>query len=206
MRLIVQKVSHASVQVADKIVGSIGKGVMVLVGIADDDDEKDAEYVCKKLLKLRIFEDEGAFWKKSVVEIDGEILLVSQFTLFANLSKPKPDFHHAMVAEKSRPFFNAFVDKVRASYKSDKVQTGEFGAFMEVSLTNIGPITIIIDSKEKSGSSKAQPSPLPSPVASVCGSQLLNNKKASDVSSNKKDETEKPSSSSTPSDDAKKMD
>eukprot|EP00770_Monocercomonoides_exilis_P005737 MONOS_5708.2-p1 / transcript=MONOS_5708.2 / gene=MONOS_5708 / organism=Monocercomonoides_exilis_PA203 / gene_product=D-tyrosyl-tRNA deacylase / transcript_product=D-tyrosyl-tRNA deacylase / location=Mono_scaffold00169:96769-97472(-) / protein_length=174 / sequence_SO=supercontig / SO=protein_coding / is_pseudo=false len=167
---------------------------------------KDAEYVCKKLLKLRIFEDEGAFWKKSVVEIDGEILLVSQFTLFANLSKPKPDFHHAMVAEKSRPFFNAFVDKVRASYKSDKVQTGEFGAFMEVSLTNIGPITIIIDSKEKSGSSKAQPSPLPSPVASVCGSQLLNNKKASDVSSNKKDETEKPSSSSTPSDDAKKMD
>ncbi|KAI0093751.1 D-Tyr tRNAtyr deacylase-like domain-containing protein [Irpex rosettiformis] len=150
MRAVVQRVLAASVTVDDEMVSSIGRGLMVLVGIGTDDTLDDVATITNKLLSLRVFSDEnGGMWKKSVKDIEGEILCVSQFTLFANTSKgSKPDFHRAMGSERSREMYGVFLDKMRSLYSAERIQDGRFGAMMNVSLTNEGPVTFTLDSRK----------------------------------------------------------
>ncbi|KAJ3216298.1 hypothetical protein HK099_005929 [Clydaea vesicula] len=150
MRVVLQRVTESSVKVNEKIVGAINKGICALVGICNDDTEVDQDYIVNKLISLRLWDFEGKSWNKSVVEKQYEILLVSQFTLYAKTTKgSKPDFHNAMKSERSQEFFNTFVDKLKVKYDPSKIQEGEFGAMMEVSIVNDGPVTIVLDSKEK---------------------------------------------------------
>ncbi|KAH9843139.1 D-Tyr tRNAtyr deacylase-like domain-containing protein [Rhodofomes roseus] len=150
MRAVVQRVSSASVTVDGNVVSSISKGLMVLVGLGRDDTTEDVDTICKKILKLRIFDDgSGAMWKKNVKDIDGDVLCVSQFTLFANTHRSSnPDFHRAMGTEAGRQMYASFLDKMQALYKPDKIKSGRFGAMMNVSLTNEGPVTFTLDSRK----------------------------------------------------------
>ncbi|KAI0720435.1 D-Tyr tRNAtyr deacylase-like domain-containing protein, partial [Fomitopsis betulina] len=150
MRAVVQHVSSASVTVDGAIVSSISRGLMVLVGIGRDDTTADMETICKKILTLRVFDDgAGAMWKKSVKDIDGDVLCVSQFTLFANTTKGnKPDFHKAMGSEASRQMYATFLERMQTMYRPDKIKDGRFGAMMSVSLTNEGPVTLNLDSRK----------------------------------------------------------
>ncbi|KIK62890.1 hypothetical protein GYMLUDRAFT_41751 [Collybiopsis luxurians FD-317 M1] len=165
MRAIIQRVSSASVTVDNEVISSISRGLMVLVGIGADDTSSDASVLINKILNLRVFNDPidpEKMWKASVKDIEGEILCVSQFTLLANTTKGnKPDFHRAMSSEASREMYASFLENLRESYSADKVQDGKFGAMMNVSLTNEGPVTFTLDSRkleyvesETSGSSR----------------------------------------------------
>ena len=142
MKLVIQRVSNASVSVDLRTVGSINKGLMVLVGFGDGDSTREADYLSKKLLKLRIFEDENGRMNKSVLDIEGQLLLVPQFTLYAHTKKNRPSFHKALAPDKASELFDYFVSK--CSEEID-VETGEFGAYMEVSLLNSGPVTILLE-------------------------------------------------------------
>ncbi|KAI6028596.1 D-Tyr tRNAtyr deacylase-like domain-containing protein [Pisolithus orientalis] len=150
MRAVVQRVASASVTVDGKVISSISKGLMVLIGIGSDDTPADIDILSNKILSLRVFSDaSGTMWKKSVKDISGEVLCVSQFTLMANTSKGnKPDFHRAMSSESSRQFYSAFLGKMRQLYVADRIQDGQFGAMMDVTLTNEGPITFTLDSRK----------------------------------------------------------
>ncbi|KAJ1935702.1 D-tyrosyl-tRNA(Tyr) deacylase [Linderina macrospora] len=150
MRAVLQKVLRASVTVDDRIVGEIGRGIMVLVGISQHDTKEDMEYMAKKILNMRVFDDaEGAMWKRSVQDEGLGILLVSQFTLYGKTTKGnKPDFHEAMKSAESKQFFDDFVKRVGQMYDPSKVFTGEFGAMMQVSLVNDGPVTLELDSRK----------------------------------------------------------
>jgi len=153
MRAVLQKCSEASVVVDGQVVSKIGRGMMVLVGICNTDTIDDATWLANSILKAKLFadaDDESKYWKRNVVDIDGEVLLVSQFTLYGQLRKgAKPDFHLAMKAETSKQFYQDFVESVRTKYQSDRVKDGVFGAMMDVSLVNEGPVTLILDSKQK---------------------------------------------------------
>ena len=148
MRLVVQRVSQASVSVAGEEVGRIGRGLLVLVGCRDGDTADDAEYCCRKLLGVRLFDDEkeGKAWALSVQQANLQVLLVSQFTLFAALKGNKPSFHRSMPPGPAKEFYDAFRERVKAAYAPDKVADGVFGAKMDVALNNDGPVTIVIDS------------------------------------------------------------
>ncbi|EPQ57780.1 hypothetical protein GLOTRDRAFT_71655 [Gloeophyllum trabeum ATCC 11539] len=151
MRAVVQRVSSAAVTVDNVVISQISKGLMVLVGIGTDDNNTDIETLTKKIVSLRVFDDDasGAMWKKSVKDIDGEILCVSQFTLLANTTKGnKPDFHRAMSTEASRQMYATFLERIGHIYKPDKIKDGKFGAMMSVSLTNEGPVTFTLDSRK----------------------------------------------------------
>ncbi|KAF9469420.1 D-Tyr tRNAtyr deacylase-like domain-containing protein [Collybia nuda] len=152
MRAVVQRVTSASVTVDSQVISQISKGLMVLVGIGTDDNMSDVLTLSNKILALRVFSDPvdpEKMWKSSVKDIDGEILCVSQFTLLANTSKGnKPDFHRAMASEPSRELYSAFLDRLGQSYKAEKIQDGKFGAMMNVSLTNEGPVTFTLDSRK----------------------------------------------------------
>ncbi|KAJ8092781.1 D-tyrosyl-tRNA(Tyr) deacylase [Marasmius tenuissimus] len=149
MRAVIQRVASASVTVDNEIVSQISRGLMVLVGIGKDDTMADANIIINKILSLRVFDDEGKMWKRSVKDIDGEVLCVSQFTLLANTTKGnKPDFHRAMGAETSKDLYSSFLEKMKESYKPEKIMDGKFGAMMNVSLTNEGPVTFTIDSRK----------------------------------------------------------
>ncbi|KAJ1952010.1 D-tyrosyl-tRNA(Tyr) deacylase, partial [Dipsacomyces acuminosporus] len=141
MRAVLQKVLEASVTVDGKVVGQIGKGVCVLVGINQSDTKEDLEHVAKKILGLRVFEDEsGGMWKKSVKDLGLEVLCVSQFTLYGKTTKgTKPDFHEAMKSSESKRFFDDFVQRLGELYDSSKISTGQFGAIMKVGIVNDGP-------------------------------------------------------------------
>ncbi|KAA6402254.1 MAG: putative D-tyrosyl-tRNA deacylase [Streblomastix strix] len=156
MRAIIQVVSGASVVVNDVEVSKVNMGYMVLIGISDDDSAADSDFICKKLLKLRLFPEGDVFWRKSIEDVGGELLLVSQFTLHADIRKPKPDFHHAKSHEQAKIMFEELVAKMKTLYSPDKIQTGIFGEKMQVNLTNQGPITIIVDSREKAGAGLVQ--------------------------------------------------
>ncbi len=148
MIAVIQRVKRAMVKVDDKIVGSIGKGILVLVGIEYDDNVKDRDFVVNKILNLRIFPDSDGKMNLSVVDIKGEILSVSQFTLTSKIKKGRrPDFVRAMPSEKAKAFYQEFLSDLRKS--NLKVEDGKFGAMMEVELINDGPVTFIIDSKIK---------------------------------------------------------
>jgi D-tyrosyl-tRNA(Tyr) deacylase len=155
MKVVIQRVLKASVTVSNELVGSIQKGLCVLVGIARDDTDKDAEFIIRKILGIRLFEDAGvenSKWNKSVVDRELEILCVSQFTLQSTLKGTKPDFHLAMGADQSKEFYDRFLQRLRNEYKSEKVQDGKFGAYMQVDIQNDGPVTIIIDSRKEAKS------------------------------------------------------
>lgn len=153
MKAVIQRVCAASVTVSNEMISSIKSGLCVLIGISRDDTEKDIEYIVKKILSLRLFEDEanaeGAKWSKNVTERDFEILCVSQFTLQSTLKGTKPDFHLAMGADQSKDFYENFLESLRKSYKSEKIKDGKFGAYMNVNIQNDGPVTILLDSKKE---------------------------------------------------------
>lgn len=147
MRLVVQKVSQSSVKVADKVVGKINKGYLVLVGITDGDNETIVEKMADKLVNLRIFEDENDKLNLSLLDVHGSILSISQFTLYANCKKGRrPSFIEAAKPDVSSPLYDYF--NMQLENKGINVERGLFGAMMEVSLINEGPVTIILDSKE----------------------------------------------------------
>jgi D-tyrosyl-tRNA(Tyr) deacylase len=149
MRIVIQKVSKASVIVEEKLISSIGKGLLVLAGIEDADTDEDIDWLVKKMLQLRIFDDEKGVMNLSVQDIDGDVLIVSQFTLHANTKKGnRPSYIRASRPEFAIPMYEKFIQKTE-EILGKKAGTGIFGAMMEVSLVNDGPVTIIIDSKQK---------------------------------------------------------
>ncbi|XP_058767940.1 uncharacterized protein LOC131641656 isoform X2 [Vicia villosa] len=149
MRAVVQRVASASVEVEGRIVSEIGPGLLVLVGIHDSDSDADADYICRKVLNMRLFtnEDSGKAWDHSVMQKNYQVLLVSQFTLYGILKGNKPDFHVAMAPQRAKPFYASVVDRFRNAYNSDAIKDGVFGAKMKVSLVNDGPVTMQLDSQ-----------------------------------------------------------
>lgn len=146
MKVILQRAGRASVKVAGEMTGSIEKGYVLLVGITHEDTEKDADYIAKKVAGLRLWEDEEGKMNKSIDEVDGAILSVSQFTLYGDVRKGRrPSFIEAARPEQAGPLWDYFNDSLRN--EGLHVETGIFGAMMDVQLTNDGPVTIIIESK-----------------------------------------------------------
>jgi D-tyrosyl-tRNA(Tyr) deacylase len=149
MRVVIQRVSQASVTVDSKIVADIQKGLLVLVGIEDADTQEDIEWLVVKIIKMRIFGDENDVMNCSVQDIDGEIIVVSQFTLHASTKKGnRPSYIKASKPDFAIPMYENFVKALEKEFQK-KIQTGIFGADMKVSLLNDGPVTILIDSKNK---------------------------------------------------------
>ena len=147
MRAVVQRVGRATVKVGDEITGEIGKGLLVLLGVGQEDSEGDADYLAEKVAGLRIFEDEAGKMNLSVGEIGGAVLAVSQFTLFGDVRRGKrPSFDAAARPERARQLYNAFVERIRAL--GLRCETGRFQEMMEVELVNSGPVTILLDSKK----------------------------------------------------------
>ena len=149
MRIVIQRVSEASVTVAGEVISKIGKGMMILLGIEDADTEEDVEWLCNKLSKLRIFSDENDAMNLDINQIEGSFLVVSQFTLHAMTKKGnRPSFIKAARPEKAIPLYENFLKQL-ALISGRPVQCGQFGAMMDVALINDGPVTIIIDTKDK---------------------------------------------------------
>lgn len=147
MRVVVQRCDEASVNINDSIKRSVGKGLVVLLGIHKDDDINDVNYIIKKLINLRIFEDESNKMNYSIQDINGSILLISQFTLYANTKEGnRPSFNDSMKYNDAKELYEVFIDNLKKTNINFK--TGEFGSDMKVNLINDGPVTIIIDSKE----------------------------------------------------------
>ncbi|MCM2984284.1 D-aminoacyl-tRNA deacylase [Bacillus safensis] len=147
MRLVVQRVTNASVKVEEKITGAINEGYMVLVGVTHEDTEEDVLYLAEKLAHLRIFEDENGKMNRSLLDIKGSVLSVSQFTLYGDTRKGRrPNFMKAAKPDAANSLYECFNKTLRE--KGIHVETGRFGAMMDVSLTNSGPVTILMDSKE----------------------------------------------------------
>lgn len=143
MRVLVQKCRNASVSVSGKIVGRCDFGLMLLVGFTEGDDVSNISYLVNKVLKLRIFEDENGVMNRSVMDVDGSILSVSQFTLYGDTSKGnRPSYIKALNGERAKELYDSFNQELS---KSISVQTGEFGADMEVSFINLGPTTILLE-------------------------------------------------------------
>ena len=149
MKAVIQRVSSASVTIESKIVATIQQGLLVLVGIEEPDSQEDIDWLCQKIANLRIFGDENEVMNLSVKDIDGEIIIVSQFTLQASTKKGnRPSYIKAARPEIAIPLYEKFITEMEATV-GKKVQTGIFGADMKVALVNDGPVTIIIDSKNK---------------------------------------------------------
>lgn len=149
MRVLIQRVRQASVKVDEKITGEIKQGFLLLVGFENADTDEDLTWTANKISALRIFDDENGVMNKSILEVDGEILCVSQFTLFAMTKKGnRPSYFKAAKGEISEPLYNQFCEKLK-SLLNKEIQKGIFGADMKISLINDGPVTIWIDSKNK---------------------------------------------------------
>lgn len=149
MRIVIQRVSQASVHVGQKPISKIGIGFLILLGIENQDTDEDIQWLCSKITKLRIFEDEQGVMNQSVVDVKGEILVVSQFTLHASTKKGnRPSYIKASKPDFAIPMYEQFVSKLKDEF-SGNVFTGQFGAMMDVKLTNDGPVTIIMDSKNR---------------------------------------------------------
>lgn len=159
MRLVVQRVKSASVTVDGLIVSSIGPGAMALVGIHENDTEKDLEYCAKKLAACKLWEnDAGSPWRHGAKQRGLEILCVSQFTLYGKLTKKnQPDYKASMKAIPAKAMYENFLELLKSQYEPDKIHDGVFGAMMDVALVNDGPVTIVIDSD-------VSPSPKPAPA------------------------------------------
>lgn len=149
MRVVIQRVREAGVAVADQSVGAIGPGLLVLAGVAADDSDDDRAWIARKIVSLRIFNDEAGVMNRSVVDVGGEILAVSQFTLFASTRKGnRPSWSGAAPPELAQPMFDAFMATLTAEF-GKPIPSGVFGADMKVALVNDGPVTIVIDSKRR---------------------------------------------------------
>lgn len=147
MRALVQRVSKANIEVNEKNISSINKGLLVLLGIQDTDDESDITWLSNKIIKMRIFEDDNGKMNQSIEDIGGELLIVSQFTLHASTKKGnRPSFINAAHPDKALPIYQTFVSECN---KQISTQTGKFGAMMQVGLVNDGPVTIWLDSRNK---------------------------------------------------------
>lgn len=148
MRVVLQRVSHASVTVEEKVIGKIQRGFLLLVGVTHDDAMEDMEYLVRKIVQMRIFEDEEGKLNRSIQDIGGEILSVSQFTLYADTKKGnRPSFSKAAPGDVALEMFEQFNGLLRES--GIPVETGQFGADMKVELLNDGPVTILLDSKTR---------------------------------------------------------
>lgn len=148
MRAVVQRVSRAKVTVAGEVAGEIGQGLLVLLGVADDDGQQDAEYLAEKLVGLRIFPDEEGKMNRSLVEASGAMLVVSQFTLYGDCRKGRrPSFIRAARPEQAVDLYRAFVAEVRG--RGITVATGRFQEHMDVELVNDGPVTLLVDSRKE---------------------------------------------------------
>jgi D-tyrosyl-tRNA(Tyr) deacylase len=148
MRAIIQRVKEARVEVEGEDVGRIGKGILVLLGAGKNDMEEDVEYLAEKILGLRIFEDEERKMNLSVTDTDGEVLVVSQFTLYGDCRKGRrPSFDKAAPPELAEELYNLFVNELKE--RGAKVKTGRFRAIMDVHLVNWGPVTLMLDSKRE---------------------------------------------------------
>lgn len=149
MRVLIQRTKHASVTIEGRCKSAIKQGLLVLVGIEDSDGKEDIEWLCKKIVNLRIFDDENGVMNRSVLDIEGEILVVSQFTLHASTKKGnRPSYIRASKPEIAIPLYETFCKELSLSL-GKKVGTGEFGADMKVELLNDGPVTIWMDTKNK---------------------------------------------------------
>jgi len=149
MKVVIQKVLEASVKVNNNYIAKIDKGLLVLVGVEDADTEEDIKWLSKKIVNLRIFEDDNGIMNNSLLQVDGEMIIVSQFTLFASTKKGnRPSYIKASKPDYAIPMYENFVKQVELDL-GKKVQTGKFGADMKVALINDGPVTITIDSKNK---------------------------------------------------------
>ena len=149
MRAVIQRVTRASVTISNKIKSEIGPGLLVLLGIEETDDNDDIEWLCSKIVNLRIFDDSSQVMNLSVLETGGNILVISQFTLHAKTKKGnRPSYIRAAHSDIAIPLYNKFVIRL-SQLMGKEVSTGEFGAMMQVESVNDGPVTIIIDTKEK---------------------------------------------------------
>ena len=149
MRVVVQRVKKASVEVSGEIVSEIGGGFLILLGIAQDDAQADIDWLCGKISKLRVFADNNDAMNHSIVDTKGDVIVVSQFTLHASVKKGnRPSFIKAARPEEAIPLYETFVKGMEAEI-GKKVQTGVFGAMMDIALVNEGPVTIVMDSKNK---------------------------------------------------------
>lgn len=149
MRIVIQRVSHASVTIEGNVKSKIGKGFLILLGIGEDDTVEDIDWLVKKVVNLRVFDDENCVMNRSILDTGGDIIVVSQFTLMASYKKGnRPSWIRAARHEISIPLYNAFVERLSAGL-GKPVGTGEFGADMKVELLNDGPVTICMDTKNK---------------------------------------------------------
>jgi len=149
MRLVIQRVAHASVTIEGALKSKIGSGLLILVGIEDADTDADINWLAQKVVNLRIFDDENGVMNRSVIDVDGEILIVSQFTLHAMTAKGnRPSYIRASKPDFAIPMYEKFCAKV-SELLGKEVGTGQFGADMKVELLNDGPVTILIDSQRK---------------------------------------------------------
>lgn len=150
MKLVIQRVTHASVTVDNNVIGKIGKGYMVLIGVSDTDTKEIADKMLDKMIKLRIFEDENGKTNLSLADVEGELLLISQFTLYANCKKGnRPSFIEAGSPDHANALYEYIIEKCKE--RVDVVEQGEFGAEMKVELLNDGPFTVILDSQQICG-------------------------------------------------------
>ncbi|MCB2219727.1 MAG: D-tyrosyl-tRNA(Tyr) deacylase [Bacteroidetes bacterium] len=149
MRVVIQRVSNASVIIEGQVKSKIGSGLLILLGIEVGDQVDDADWLCGKVSRLRIFSDEAGIMNLSVLDIDGEIMVVSQFTLHASTRKGnRPAYFRAAQPDQAIPLYEHFIRKLKEE-TGKSIMTGEFGAMMQVEMTNDGPVTIIIDSKNR---------------------------------------------------------
>ena len=149
MRVVIQRVSHASVTIDGMVKSKIGNGFLLLLGIEESDGEEDIDWLVKKVINLRVFDDENGVMNKSIMEKGGEFLVISQFTLFASYKKGnRPSWFRAAKHDISIPLYNEFCEKLALESQLN-VKTGEFGADMKVELLNDGPVTICMDTKNK---------------------------------------------------------
>lgn len=149
MKVVVQRVKQARVEIDAKKVADIQKGLLIFLGIIDEDGTEDINWLCNKLVNLRIFNDADGVMNDSVKDVDGDIIVVSQFTLHANTKKGhRPSYNQAAKPEVAIPLYEAFIKRLATDF-GKPIQTGEFGADMQVELVNDGPVTIIIDTKNK---------------------------------------------------------
>ena len=149
MRVVLQRVSEASVTIENTIVANINQGLVVLLGIEEDDTQEDISWLSAKISKIRVFSDENGLMNKSVQDINGDIILVSQFTLFASTKKGnRPGFTRSAKPEIAIPLYKLFIKQLESDLEKS-IQTGEFGADMKMALINDGPVTICIDTKDK---------------------------------------------------------
>jgi D-tyrosyl-tRNA(Tyr) deacylase len=151
MRAVIQRATHSGVTINGEIKGKINKGFCILLGIGNDDSMEEVDYLASKIVNLRVFEDENGKLNLSIMDIKGEVLIISQFTLYADCAKGRrPSFINAAPPVKAIPLYEAFIKKI-GELGIENVQTGEFGADMKVEILNDGPVTIIMDTKEMRG-------------------------------------------------------